>query len=116
GFDLIIACTPPPGYSSNAMSIVTSTDLAIIVATRGRTRFRDARWAAELLRHTGVPVAGAILQARRLVGRAQPRPRLAPLRAPERMATAPAGASLPRRPAPAEENGFTVEPRRRGRL
>ena len=58
---------------SPSMSIVTSTDLAIVVATRGRTRFRDARWASELLRHTGVPVAGAILRARTLVGRAGPR-------------------------------------------
>jgi capsular polysaccharide biosynthesis protein len=116
GFDLIIACTPPPGYSSNAMSIVTSTDLAIVVATRGRTRFKEARWASELLRHTGVPVAGAILRARGLVGRAGPRPRLAPLRAPEPMSPAPAGGPPPRRPGPAVDNAFTVEPRRRGRL
>jgi capsular polysaccharide biosynthesis protein len=116
GFDLIIACTPPPGYSSNAMSIVTSTDLAIVVATRGRTRFREARWASELLRHTGVPVAGAILRARGLVGRAGPRPRLAPLRAPEPMAPAPAAGPQPRRSGPVVDNSFTVEPRRQGRL
>jgi uncharacterized protein involved in exopolysaccharide biosynthesis len=116
GFDLIIACTPPPGYSSNAMSIVTSTDLAIVVATRGHTRFKDARWASELLRHTGVPVAGAILRARTLAGRVGPRPRLARLRAPETMVPVPTGGPQPRRPGPAVENGYTVEPRRRGRL
>ena len=113
GFDLIIACTPPPGYSSNAMSVVTSTDLAIVVATRGRTRFRDARWASELLRHTGVPVAGAILRARSLVGR---RPRLAPLKVPATIAPRPAHGPQPRRPGGAVDNGFTVEARRRGRF
>src|SRR2546423_820442 len=97
GFALIIACTPPPGYSSNAMSIVTSTDLAIVVATRGRTRFRDARWASELLRHTGVPVARPILRARTLVGKAGRRPRLAPLRAPGTMTPAPGGGAQARR-------------------
>ena len=113
GFDLIIACTPPPGYSSNAMSIVTSTDLAVVVATRGRTRFRDARWASELLRHTGVPVAGAILRARR---GARMRPRLSPLREPQPAAPlARNGAGRPR-PEPAAANGFTVEPRRWGRI
>jgi hypothetical protein len=61
GFDLIVACTPPPGYSPNAMSFVSSTDLAIVVATRGKSKSRDARWAADLLRHTGVRVAGAVL-------------------------------------------------------
>jgi hypothetical protein len=65
GFDLIIACTPPPGYSSNAMSFMSSTDMAIVVATRRRSRSRDARWATELLRHTGVRIAGAILVDRK---------------------------------------------------
>jgi hypothetical protein len=114
GFDLIIACTPPPGYSSNAMSVVTSTDLAIVVATRGRTRFKDARWASELLRHTGVPVAGAIMLARRAAGRSAPRPRLAPLRGTGTITTR--RAEGPIRPEPAERNGFTVESRPRGRL
>jgi capsular polysaccharide biosynthesis protein len=113
GFDLIIACTPPPGYSSNAMSIVTSTDLAIVVATRGHTRFKDARWASEILRHTGVPVAGAILRARTLMGGGGPRPRLARLRAPQPMAPVPAGGPESRRAGPAVDNGFTVAPRRR---
>jgi capsular polysaccharide biosynthesis protein len=78
GFDLIIACTPPPGYSSNAMSFMSSTDMAIVVATRRRSRSRDARWAAELLRHTGVRIAGAVLVSRK--GRMQGRPaHLAPV-------------------------------------
>jgi capsular polysaccharide biosynthesis protein len=78
GFDLIVACTPPPGYSPNAMSFVSSTDLAIVVATRGRSKSRDARWAADLLRHTGVQVAGAVLLDRN--GRGKRRPaHLAPL-------------------------------------
>jgi capsular polysaccharide biosynthesis protein len=65
GFDLIIACTPPPGYSSNAMSFMSSTDMAIVVATRRKSRSRDARWAAELLRHTGVRIAGGVLLDRK---------------------------------------------------
>jgi capsular polysaccharide biosynthesis protein len=116
GFDLIIACTPPPGYSSNAMSIVTSTDLAVVVATRGRTRFRDARWASELLRHTGVPVAGAILRARTLVGSARSRPRLAPLREPGPGAPPATNGAAHRHTAPGEVDGLAVEPRRRGRI
>ncbi|MDQ6945111.1 MAG: Wzz/FepE/Etk N-terminal domain-containing protein [Actinomycetota bacterium] len=72
GFDLIIACTPPPGYSSNAMSFMSSTDMAIVVATRRQSRSRDARWAAELLRHTGVRIAGAVLVDRK--GRGLKRP------------------------------------------
>jgi hypothetical protein len=66
GFDLIIACTPPPGYSSNAMSFMSSTDMAIVVATRRQSRSRDARWAAELLRHTGVRIAGGVLLDRKV--------------------------------------------------
>lgn len=77
GFDLIVSCTPPPGYSSEAMSVVSATDVAIVVATRGRTRFRDARWTAELLRHTGVRLSGAILLGRN--GARRQLARLAPL-------------------------------------
>jgi capsular polysaccharide biosynthesis protein len=78
GFDLIIACTPPPGYSSNAMSFMSSTDMAIVVATRRQSRSRDARWASELLRHTGVRIAGAVLVDRK--GRGLRRPaHLAPV-------------------------------------
>jgi capsular polysaccharide biosynthesis protein len=117
GFDLIIACTPPPGYSSNAMSIVTSTDLAVVVATRGRTRFRDARWASELLRHTGVPVAGAILRARTLVGGGvRSRPRLAPVRGQQPAAPPPTNGSSHSRVVPSDGNDLVVEPRRRGRI
>jgi capsular polysaccharide biosynthesis protein len=72
GFDLIIACTPPPGYSSNAMSFMSSTDMAIVVATRRQSRSRDARWAAELLRHTGVRIAGAVLVDRKGRGLSRP--------------------------------------------
>jgi capsular polysaccharide biosynthesis protein len=92
GFDLIVACTPPPGYSPNAMSFVSSTDLAIVVATRRRSRTRDARWAADLLRHTGVRVAGAVLLDRNGRRRGAPA-HLAPLpSAGEETAAAPAPA------------------------
>lgn len=33
------------------------------LATRNRTRFREVRWTAEVMRHTGVQVGGSILLA-----------------------------------------------------
>jgi Mrp family chromosome partitioning ATPase len=57
---------------------MSSTDMAIVVATRRQSRSRDARWAAELLRHTGVRIAGAVLVDRK--GRGLRRPaHLAPV-------------------------------------
>lgn len=91
GFDLIVSCTPPPGYSSDAMAVVSATDVAVVVATRGRTRFRDARWTAELLRHTGVRVSGAILLGRN-GSRRRPPARLAPLPGPDQDSGQPPGA------------------------
>ena len=82
GLDLIVSCTPPPGYSSDAMAVVSTTDVAVVVATRGRTRFRDARWTAELLRHRGVRVSGAIHLGRN-GSRRRPPARLAPLPGPD---------------------------------
>lgn len=64
GFDLVIASTPPPAYSPVAMTMLGSVDVGIIVATRNRTRFREARWTAEVMRHTGVQLGGSILLPR----------------------------------------------------
>jgi Mrp family chromosome partitioning ATPase len=119
GFDLIIACTPPPGYSSNAMSFMSSTDMAIVVATRRRSRSKDARWAAELLRHTGVRIAGAVLVSRK--GRMQGSPaHLAPVMPGSEEAESQLQGEGPqppphRQPSPTESPQDISDPPRTGR-
>lgn len=95
GFDLIVSCTP--GYRSDAMAVVSATDVAVVVATRGRTGFRDARRTAELLGHTGVRVSGAIPLGRNGLSR-RPPARLAPLTGPDQDSGLPECARARRSP------------------
>ena len=43
------------------MTLASSADAAIVVATAGRTRLADARETAESLRVAGVPLVASIL-------------------------------------------------------
>ena len=59
--ELRVIAAPSPEVSSRALNLAGSTDLAILVATAGRTRFGEARRTAEMLRQAGSDVAVGIL-------------------------------------------------------
>src|SRR5205823_5901871 len=59
--ELKVIAAPSPDVSSRALNLAGSTDLAILVATAGRTRFGEARRTAEMLRQAGSEVAVGIL-------------------------------------------------------
>ena len=61
GDELKVIAAPSPDVSSRALNLAGSTDLAILVATAGRTRFGEARRTAEMLRQAGSEVAVGIL-------------------------------------------------------
>lgn len=72
-FDLTIYCALPPLYGAAQPWLELQTRTAILVATAGRTRLDEARLTADLLRHVGVEIVGAILLPRsRAARRAQP--------------------------------------------
>jgi hypothetical protein len=50
------------------MSLAGTARLALLVATAKRTRFGEARDAAEALRQAGFAVAGSVLVAREVSG------------------------------------------------
>lgn len=60
-FDLVVTSVPAPSEHPVAMTLAISTDVAIVVATAGRTRQEEARRTAESLRLAGVPLVASIL-------------------------------------------------------
>jgi len=60
-FAFTIVVAPAPQTGSDCISLASAADAIVLVATLGRTRFRDARLAATLLRQAGVPTATALL-------------------------------------------------------
>jgi hypothetical protein len=61
GVALTIVVAPPPQESPECITLASAADATILVATRGRTRSRDARQAANLLRLADVEIAAALL-------------------------------------------------------
>ena len=70
-YDLAVVSVPPPHLDATAARVAGSVDVAVLVATAGRTRAGDARRAAAALRQAGVEVEAAILVDRRRHGRWQ---------------------------------------------
>lgn len=60
-YGLTILVAPPPQASPECITLASAADAVVLVATRGRTRSRDARQAASLLRLADVEIAAAIL-------------------------------------------------------
>lgn len=61
GVALTIVVAPPPQESAECVALASAADATIFVATRGSTKSRDARIAANLLRVADVEIAAAIL-------------------------------------------------------
>jgi capsular polysaccharide biosynthesis protein len=68
-YDLAVVSVPPPHLDATAARVAGSVDVAVLVATAGRTRAGDARRAAAALRQSGVEVEAAILVDRGRQGR-----------------------------------------------
>jgi capsular polysaccharide biosynthesis protein len=62
--DLVLVAVPSPDVSPAALTFGRTVKGAVLVATRGVTRFADARRTAELMRASGVDVVSGILVAR----------------------------------------------------
>ena len=60
-YDLAVVSVPPPHLDAVAARVAGKVDVAVLVATAGRTRAGDARQAAAALRQAGVEVEAAIL-------------------------------------------------------
>jgi Mrp family chromosome partitioning ATPase len=58
---LLVVAVPSPDTNPIALLLGQTARRAVLAATAGVTRFRDARRTAELLRHAGVEIAAAIL-------------------------------------------------------
>ena len=65
-FDQIIWCTPPPLQDGGHAWLQAPPSKAILVATRRRSHVSEVRRMAELLRHVGVELVGAVLLPARL--------------------------------------------------
>ena len=78
GFDVTIRCVPPPLHGPATPWLEPPASTAVIVATRGRTRFSEARRTGELLRQVGIEPVAAVLLPRKPVQRALPGPNLVP--------------------------------------
>jgi hypothetical protein len=59
--DLTIFAAPSPDASARAVLLARSSDAAVVVATKGVTRFADAERTSALLRSAGTDVVAAIL-------------------------------------------------------
>jgi capsular polysaccharide biosynthesis protein len=62
--DLLVVAAPSPDTSARAVLLARSSDAAVVVATRGVTRFGDVERTSALLRSAGADVAAAILLPR----------------------------------------------------
>jgi len=62
---LVLVAVPSPDTSPTAVMLGRTAKRAVLAATAGVTRFRDARRTADLLRQSGVDVVAAILLPRR---------------------------------------------------
>jgi capsular polysaccharide biosynthesis protein len=67
-YDFTVVSVPSPHSDPVAMSLAGTARLALLVATAKRTRFGEARDAAEALRQAGFAVAGSVLVAREVSG------------------------------------------------
>lgn len=81
GFDLVIMCALPPMADHRGTWLRPAANVAIIVASRDRTRFSEARQTVDQLHHIGIETVGAVLLPRRTSAR--PRLLEAPAREPE---------------------------------
>jgi hypothetical protein len=64
-FAFAIVVAPAPQKGPDCISLAYAADVAILVATSGRTRFGEAQLAARLLRQAGLPTAAALLLTKR---------------------------------------------------
>ncbi len=62
--DLVVTCAKAPTLDPKSLLLVKGADAAVLVATRARTEFDDARRTAELLRLAGVRLQAAVLLPR----------------------------------------------------
>jgi Mrp family chromosome partitioning ATPase len=62
-FDVILLDTAPLLTANDAISLVGSVDIVVLVARSEETLFDNARRAAELLQRLDVPLAGVVLSA-----------------------------------------------------
>jgi Mrp family chromosome partitioning ATPase len=62
--DLTVIAVPSPETSARVVRLAAAGGPVIVVATAGRTRFREAQRTAELLRQAGGQVVAAVLVAR----------------------------------------------------
>jgi capsular polysaccharide biosynthesis protein len=62
---LVLVSVPSPDISPTAILLGQSTGRAVLTATAGVTRYRDARRTAELLQRSGIEVVVGIVLARR---------------------------------------------------
>jgi Mrp family chromosome partitioning ATPase len=62
--DLTVIAAPSPETSARVVRLAAAGGPVIVVATAGRTRFREAQRTAELLRQAGGQVVAAVLVAR----------------------------------------------------
>lgn len=76
--DLVIHCSLPPLLDPSVTWLRSTPDSAILVATKGLTRFGEVRRTVEMLHHVGVQVHAAIL----LPLRTRPVPLVLPTRRP----------------------------------
>lgn len=64
---LVLVSVPSPDLSPTAIQLGRTTGRAVLTATAGVTRYRDARRTAELLQRSGIEVVVGIVVARRPV-------------------------------------------------
>jgi hypothetical protein len=76
GFDLTIRCLPPPLHGPATPWLEAPASTAVIVATKGRTRFSEARRTGDLLRQVGIEPVAAVLLPGKPAQRAIPSPGL----------------------------------------
>lgn len=61
-FDFAVVSVPSPENSAAALSIAGLANVVLLVATARKTRFSEARRTAELLRQSGIELAGSIFE------------------------------------------------------
>ena len=61
---LVLVAVPAPDARPSALMLTPEVNGAVVVATKGRTRFGEARRTAELLRQSGVEIVAAMLLPR----------------------------------------------------
>jgi capsular polysaccharide biosynthesis protein len=85
-YDFAVLSVPSPDRNAAALSLADTARVVLLVTTARQTHFSEARRTAELLRQSGVDVAGTIFETRPLTWRLQ---QMAASGAPSKTATAP---------------------------